>query len=311
MNSTIDYSIVIPVYNSSSSLTELVVRIHRVFQEILAKSYEIIFVDDGSPNVATWKTLEKLSSDYSTIKAIQLTRNFGKPGALICGLTEAKGNYIITMDDDLQHLPEDIPALVMHQEHDAVIGGFQDKKHSISKKIFSSLNNWFESKLIGKPRHIRSSPFKLIKKEIVDAMLEIKTPYPSIAALLYYVTKDAVMVTVSHGERSDNVSGFTFRKMLRSFSNLVINNSAGLLQLIAGMGIAISIISSLLALYFFLKKLIIGINVTGWTSLMIAVTVLGGLILFSIGVVGEYLIRIINGVERKPAFIIRKKKNGN
>jgi dolichol-phosphate mannosyltransferase/undecaprenyl-phosphate 4-deoxy-4-formamido-L-arabinose transferase len=99
--------------------------------------------------------------------------------------------------------------------------------------------------------------------------------------------------------------------MVRSFSNLLINNSAGLLQLIAVMGISISIISSLMALFFFLKKVIVGINVTGWTSLMIAVTVLGGLILFSIGVVGEYLIRIINGVERKPPFIIRKKRNGN
>ncbi len=108
----IKYSIVIPVYDSAESLTALAGRIEKVFDEKINGRYEIIMVDDGSSNLKTWKTIEDLSAAYPPVKGIRLTRNFGKAGALLCGFEEAKGDYIITMDDDLQNLPEDIPLLL-------------------------------------------------------------------------------------------------------------------------------------------------------------------------------------------------------
>jgi glycosyltransferase involved in cell wall biosynthesis len=310
MGSTISYSIVIPVYNSTKSLTELAGRIEVVFRDQIKDSYEIIFVDDASPNKETWKVLEQLSKHHTNIRAVQLMRNFGKQGALMCGFLEVKGRYIITMDDDLQHLPEDIPALIRLKDHDIVIGKFSTKKHSISKKIYSSLNSWFEEKLIAKPKHITNTPFKLIKAEVIEVIRDIRTSHPYVPALLFFATRNVVMADVSHGARAYDSSGFTFGKMYRTFSNMLFNNSSFLLQLIAVMGVSISLLSFIFGGYFLVKKLAVGIAVPGWASLMVVLLFIGGLILFSVGVVGEYLIRIINGIEKKPAYLVRKNIGG-
>jgi glycosyltransferase involved in cell wall biosynthesis len=307
MNSQILYSIVIPVYNSTQSLRELAGRIDMVFKTRIKDSYEIIFVDDASPDKETWKMLELLSKEYENVRCVQLMRNFGKQGAMMCGFMEMQGRYIVTMDDDLQHLPEDIPLLISRKDHDIVIGKFSDKKHSITKKIYSSLNSWFEEKLIGKPKHITNTPFKLIKREVVEVIRNIRTSHPYVPALLFFASRDVVMVEVNHGARAYNSSGFTFGKMYRTFSNMLFNNSSFLLQLIAVMGVSISLLSFIFGGYFLVKKLAIGIAVPGWASLMVALLFIGGLILFSLGVVGEYLIRIINGIESKPAYLVRKK----
>ncbi|MFL5730543.1 MAG: glycosyltransferase family 2 protein [Cytophagaceae bacterium] len=304
---SIAYSIVIPVYNSTQSLQELTGRIESVFRDQVKDSFEIIFVDDASPNRETWKTLELLAKNHSNVRAVQLMRNFGKQGAMMCGFSEAKGSYVITMDDDLQHLPEDIPLLISKKEHDIVIGNFPNKKHSFFKRMLSRLNSWFEEKLIDKPSHVRNTPFKLIKGEIIALIRSIRTSHPYVPALLFFATRDIVMVDVSHKDRAYDSSGFTLRKMYRTFSNMLFNNSSLLLQLIAAAGMGISFISFAMGCYFLYKKIYIGIGVPGWASLMIIQLFIGGLILFSIGVVGEYLIRIINGIENKPAFFIRRK----
>ncbi|MBX9851158.1 MAG: glycosyltransferase family 2 protein [Cytophagaceae bacterium] len=302
-----DYSIVIPVYNSTQSLKELAYRLDAVFSNEIRADYEIIFVDDASPNKETWLVLEQLSRERKNIRAIQLMRNFGKQGALMCGFEEAKGNYIITMDDDLQHLPEDIPQLVREKEHDVVIGHFSRKSHSLLKKILSNINNWFETKLIGKPRHIKNGAFKLIRAEVINSILKIRTSHPSISALIFYTTRDVVMAEVTHAKRAYDSSGFTFEKMYRTFSNLIFNNSSFLLRVVAVTGISIAILSFILGIYFIVKKLTVGIPVPGWASTITIMLFLGGMILFSIGILGEYLARIINGIENKPAFLIRKK----
>jgi glycosyltransferase involved in cell wall biosynthesis len=305
MSIPLQYSVVIPVYNSTDSLKELSERLDVVFTK-LNLTYEIIFIDDASPNPETWPVLQQLSNSNKNIRSYQLMRNFGKPGAVICGLEQATGSYIITMDDDLQHFPEDIPKLISKNNHDVVVGGFSNKEHSVFKKLGSRINGWFETKIIGKPKHIKNGPFKLIKAKVVKASLEIRTPYPHISALLFYVTKDIAMVEVSHGKRIYNETGFTLKKMIQTFSHLLINNSSFLLQKMAFVGISISMISFVLGIYFLIKKIMIGTTVQGWASLAIINLFLGGLILFSIGVVGEYLIRIINGIERRPSFIVRR-----
>jgi glycosyltransferase involved in cell wall biosynthesis len=306
MRSSISYSIVIPVYNSTQSLNELAGRIDMVFRTEIKDSYEIIFVDDASPNKETWKVLEVLSKQEN-IRCIQLMRNFGKQGAMMCGFMEVNGKYVITMDDDLQHFPEDIPTLVSLKNHDIVIGKFSDKKHSLNKKIYSNLNSWFEEKLIDKPKHITNTPFKLIKAEVIEVIKNIKTSHPYVPALLFFATRDIVMAEVNHGTRTFSSSGFTFWKMYRTFSNMLFNNSSFLLQLVAVLGLSISLLSFIFGGYFLVKKVAVGIAVPGWASLMVVLLFIGGLILFSLGVVGEYLIRIINGIEKKPAYLIRKK----
>jgi dolichol-phosphate mannosyltransferase/undecaprenyl-phosphate 4-deoxy-4-formamido-L-arabinose transferase len=286
---------------------ELTTRIQNVFSDSIKDSYEIIFIDDASPDKETWEVLQNCSSNHKEVRAIQLMRNFGKQGAMMCGFEEARGMYIITMDDDLQHFPEDIPLLISKKEHDVVIGNFLKKNHGIWKRMLSGINSWFEEKLIGKPKHIKNTPFKLIKCEVIEKIKSIRTPYPHVPALLFFTTKDVVMVEVNHGKRIYNDSGFTLGKMMQTFSNLLFNNSSFLLQIIATMGMSISFLSFSAGLFYLIKKVTVGIAVPGWTSLMMVTLFIGGLILFSIGVLGEYLIRIINAVENRPAYLVRKR----
>lgn len=305
------YSIIIPVYNSTDSLKELVNRIDSVFRNEIRDSYEIIMIDDASPNEETWPVMEALASRHDNVRVIQLMRNFGKHAAVLCGFAEVKGQYIITMDDDLQHRPEDIPRLISRKSHDLVLGSFKNKQHSLFKRVASDIKGWFDHKISGKPRHIQNSPFKLIKRDVIEGVLKISSPYPFISAMLFYCTGDVVNVDVSHAPRRHGKSGFTIRKMIRSFSNLMINNSSFLLQTISVTGLAVSSVSFLLGFVVIIKKLTVGIEVPGWTSLVLLVAVQGGLILFSLGIIGEYLIRIVSSTDKKPAYIVRTRKGIN
>lgn len=310
-DSTPKYSIVVPVYNTAKSLTELAQRVKEVFDESVDESYELVFVNDGSSNPETWPTLERLCDDDPCVRAFQLTRNFGQSPATVCGLDESRGQYVITMDDDLQHRPEDIPLLLEKKEHQIVIGKLKQKKHSLFKRVTSRLKEVFDRYILGKPKGLRMSSFRLFNRCIVDGMLSIKTPYPFIPALMFYVSRDAVNVSIKHEARKEGKTGYSLRKMFQLFSNLIINNSSLLLRVIGNFGIVLSLASFVGGVYFLGKKLLYGINVPGWTSAMVAQLIIGGVLLFTMGIIGEYLIRIVQGVEHKPTYIILKKRGGS
>lgn len=302
------YSIVIPVYNSQASLITLAERIDKVFTEQVNEPYELIFVDDASPNPNTWPTLQALARE-NVVKVIRFTRNFGQQPATICGLQMARGKYMLTMDDDLQHAPEDIPLLLSEKHHDVVIGELKQKKHSVFKKVASLLKSKFDEIILKKPKNLKLSSFRLMNRMTVDGMMRlINTPYPFIPAMMFYVTKDVVGVKVQHFAREEGRSGYSFGRMIKLFNNLLINNSSLLLRLIGNLGLTISFLSFLMAGFFLYKKLFFDIDTVGWTSLIVSLMLIGGLILFSLGVIGEYLIRIINTVERRPVYIKREEK---
>lgn len=302
-------SVVIPCYNSDQSVVELVNRLRVVLAESVKEPYEIILVDDGSPFLETWEILSDLAKKHSEVHALQLTRNFGKPGALMCGYSQSKGNWIIAMDDDLQQLPEDIPKLLELRQHKLVMGNFPTRQHALWQKMASNLKGWLDYKLIGKPRDIYLSPFHLIQRDVVDAMLEIKTPTPHVGALMMHVTRDVVMVNVSHEQRKSGISNFTLYRRIKQFSNLLINNSSLLLRLVAWLGISLSFLSMIYGGYLVFRWFLIDKIAAGWTSLMVVTLFIGGILMLSMGVVGEYLIRIINGLERRPTFLIGKRSD--
>ncbi len=301
------YSVIIPVYNSNESLSELVVRLSKVFHQ-LCQSYEIIFVDDGSPNIATWPLLKDLSQDNKEVHAIRLTRNFGKARAVLCGMQHASGEWVFTLDDDLQHAPEDIPILLKMRNHDVVIGTFNNRKrHSLIRQFTSRVKRYFDRKILGMPSDIRMSPFKLFKAEVVKDMLSIKSTQPFIPALMYYATRDVVQVNITHYPRQHGKSAFTFHRRLKQFSNLIFGNSSFLLRFVAVFGIFISILSFLYGGYLIGLYVKNGRPLAGWTSLMVITLGLGGTIMFTVGIIGEYLIRIIERVENRPAYLVREK----
>jgi dolichol-phosphate mannosyltransferase/undecaprenyl-phosphate 4-deoxy-4-formamido-L-arabinose transferase len=299
------YSVVIPVYDSVDSLPLLAERVTRVFRETVGQPSELIFVDDDSPNPETWPTLRRLAGAFPEVIALRLTRNYGQSAATLCGLAEARGDYVITMDDDLQHPPEAIPDLIAECGHDVVIAHFPRKQHGWFKRLTSRIKGWFDWLLLRKPFHIHHSSFVLLRRAIVRGVLAVRTPYPLLFPLVFHTTRDVVNVVVQHDRRELGRSGYTFAKRMKLFSNLIINNSALLLTSIGYLGISVSFVALALFIFYLLRKFIHGIGVSGWTSLMLGLLGIGGVLLFSIGIIGTYLVRIIHTSESRPSFVIR------
>lgn len=305
-----EYSVVIPVYNTVRPLEELVSRIETVLGAH-SSNFEIILVEDGSPNPDTWSMVESIALDHSRVTAIQLSRNFGQQSATLCGMAEAVGDFVITMDDDLQHSPEDISSLIACKRHDIVIGQFSEKKHSLFKRFTSNLKRHFDTLLIGKPAHIRLSPFRMLNRATVDGMLKIKTPNPFIPALMFHVSKDVVGVPLAHHARAEGKSNYTFRKMLGVFNNLIIGNSSVLLKGIGYLGMTIALISLIYAVVIAIRQWVNPSLIPGWTSVIVSILFVGGMLLFSVGIIGEYLIRIIAAVEARPSYVVRRRVSTN
>lgn len=300
-------SIVIPVYDSPV-LEELTGRIEAVFRDRPGDDWEIVFVDDRSPDPRIWPVLERLARERERVRAIQLTRNFGQQAATLCGLSEARGDVVVTLDDDLQHDPRDIPRLLEHAGHDIVIAQFERKRHSLFRRAASRIKGFFDQVLIGKPKGIQLSSFRLLGRTVVDGVLSIRTPNPFLPALMFHVSRDVVGVKVGHGARQGGRSGYTLGKLLRVFSNLLINNSSLLLRLVGGVGVSFAAISFLLVAVVVYRKIFHGVAVQGWTSLFAALLLIGGLLLVSLGVVGEYLLRIIESSENRPTYLVRRRE---
>lgn len=298
----ITYSICIPVYNSGPGIGELVNRIKKV---MAAFSFEVILVDDGS-DAATKAALQMLADP--SVHIYVLTRNFGKIPALFCAMEKAKGAYVITMDDDGQHSPEALPGLIQAiQGHDAAIAVWDVYQQALWRRMCSSAYGKLQQMAYKKPKGVKSSPFRIIRREIVHQMFSMKSAFPMPAPLLFYVTRDVVNVEVRHEKRLSGKSGFTVSKMLAMAWGMLINHSSLLLRAMIVTGFLFSFCSLGMGIYFLVKKLCFGIAVTGWTSLFVYLSFLGGLLLMAMGVLGEYMNRLIRETEKRPLYFVKEK----
>ncbi len=298
------YSIVVPVYNSGSQLAELVQRLASVFETEVLDTYEIILVDDGSVRRQTREVLANLAGT-AHVRLVSLTRNFGKPGAVMAGLSISRGRWVITIDDDLQQMPEDIPKLLAYKDHDMVTGTHRKKKHSGSFRfITSGIKTWFDRVLLGYKTPL--SPLKLIRRPVVDGMLSIRTNRPFIPALIRQVTDDIVFVETNHHATAYKKSRYTFRRRWAQFTDLLFGNSAFMMRVFSWTGFVFAALAFVLAGVILWRKLFGQPIQPGWASLMVSVLLVGGLNLLAIGVGGQYFIRILDVSSNKPAFVIRK-----
>lgn len=305
MTASPDYSIVIPVYNSAETLPELAGRIDAVFADALPASYEIVFVNDGSTNPDTRAALREVCDANPNVRAIHLMRNYGKASAVLCGMRHARGDHVVTMDDDLQHLPEDLPKLAEMQDHDVVIGAFREKKHGPLAKLGSLAKSRFDRAIIGLP--VKSSPYKLYRAQVTRAMVETASAQPFIPGLIMQVTRDLVEVEAQHAESRLKKSRFSLRRRIRQFLNLLIGHSTLLLRVLGVTGILAAIGGVLYALWILVHTLVIGNDAPpGWATLTVATLTLNGLILMSASLSGEYFIRILENTSRRPLYLVRE-----
>lgn len=297
-----EYSVIIPTYNPGPPLVELVERLEQTFARMKVGRYEIVIVDDGSPSHEAPTTLRSVG-ERPAVTVIRLTRNFGKPGAVICGLTRSQGDRVLTLDDDLQQAPEDLEKLAEHRGHDVVIARYRNKKHDLMQRVTSRIKAQFDNIILGYDFPI--SPMKLIRRQVVEGMLRNSSDRPFIPALIQQVTTDIVAVDVAHHESAYDRSRYTFSRRLRQFSNLLVGNSNLLLRWLGALGFLIMFGSLTLAAFIIVRKLSGAPVEVGWSSLMVAVLLIGGLQLGAMSIIGQYLLRILNVSARKPAYFIR------
>ncbi|MBU7005332.1 glycosyltransferase family 2 protein [Phosphitispora fastidiosa] len=227
------YSVVIPVYNGAETVTALAEGISDLFDRI-DSSFEVIFVDDHSED-NSWDIIRGLAAADSRIAAIKLAANYGQHNATICGLYYVVGDFIITMDDDLQHSPEDIPKLIREMDEsgaDVVIARLVNKKHDWRRRKASDLMRQLNELFAKKPKGLHLSSFRLMKKEIAEKMLRTGMSYIFIPALIFGVTQNVVNTEVEHRKRQYGNSGYSFGKMVGLAARLFINANPVLRRLL-------------------------------------------------------------------------------
>jgi undecaprenyl-phosphate 4-deoxy-4-formamido-L-arabinose transferase len=219
-------SVIIPVYNSSEILNELHLRINKVISETkLENNFEILMINDCSKD-DSWKIIKNLSSKYSYIKGINLSRNFGQHGAIMAGLNYCNGEKIITLDDDLQHPPEFFPNILEKLDNfDVCYTYYDNRQHIRWKRLVSYINNIVSSFLLNKPFYIYMSSFRGLKKNVIENMIKNKGPNVYLDSLILKSTKKIGMITVKHYARKKGESNYTFKKLLMLWSNMVLNFS--------------------------------------------------------------------------------------
>lgn len=300
-----ELSIVIPVYNSTRSLEEIVRKISAVMEGDLNRTYEIIFVDDCSTDRRTWETIGRLAEGKADVKGIRLRKNVGQHQATFCGFSLASGRIIITMDDDLQHDPFDIPRLLEYPEADAVIAVFHRKEQGLFRNMTSRIKELFDNVILKKPSDLKlTSSFRAIHREILSQILEVHTSFPLVGSLIWSVTENVVNVPLEHHPRYSGASGYSFLRRLGLFSNLVFNHSSLILRFMSKLGIMSAFGGIFFGVFLAGRKIFFGNVAPGWTSLEVTILVVGGLILLSLGVIGEYLYRILSTVEVRPRYVI-------
>lgn len=301
------YSIVIPVYRSQDFVSDTVKQLLSIIADN-DLDVEILLVNDGSPD-NSWNVIKKLAHQYSNVIAINLVKNFGQHNAVLCGFEYAKGDYIITMDDDLQNPPSEIIPLinkVKENDFDLVFGKFKKKKHASYRKLGTKLVGYLNYKVFSKPKDITLTNFRIIRKDVIDRLLTYKTSYPYIPGLLLMHASKVGNVEVEHHNRVDGNSNYTFKKIISLMSRLLINYSSYPLRLLGGIGLLVSLISFLLGLIYLFKGLIYGTEVQGWTTLVVLTAFLGGFIIALLGVIGEYLSRILDQISSNKSYFVKE-----
>lgn len=298
------YSIVIPVYHSARMLPELHRRLTAVMQG-LGEPYEIIFVEDCGRD-DSWKVLQALATNDPAVTAIQLMRNSGQSNATLCGLSHAKGRLILTLDDDLQHPPEEIPALIaaLGSDVDVVMGVPKEKQHHWFRRLGSSVMHNINCYLLGKDRTLRFTSFRLMRRAVVEGLLTMRTLSPALGPMINSVTHRIVNTTVQHAPRKEGRSGYTVGRLLaQTMSNLIGYSMLPLrlLAIVGGIGIVLSLGFALILVVHYLK----GGAVPGWTSTVLILVLLSGFNFFAFAILGEYVLRILQRVNATPQYFVR------
>ncbi|WP_343271013.1 glycosyltransferase family 2 protein [Lentibacillus songyuanensis] len=302
-------SVVIPVYGCKSCLVELCSRVIKTIEAIPAH-LEIILVNDASPDHA-WETIKQLSNNDNRIKGIDLARNFGQHHAITAGLDHTNGDWVVVMDCDLQDCPEEIATLYHKalEGYEVVFGNRvkrQDKwiKRKSSQffyRVYDFFTGWASDHTIAN--------FSISEKKVIEGFRTMREQNRFFPLFVQWMGYKTGTVHIKHNARKEGKTSYNIKRLVKLGTDAIVSQSNKPLRLSIQFGFLVSFISFLYGVYLFARYFFLDEPVQGWTSVMVSIYFIGGLIFFNIGVLGLYLGKVFNETKARPLYLIREKTN--
>jgi polyisoprenyl-phosphate glycosyltransferase len=296
------FTVVIPVFNSERIVGNTVERTISFFDDA-GLDFEIILVDDGSSD-GSWDVVRELAEGDARVVAIKLLKNYGQHNANLCGFRAARGDFVITMDDDGQNPPEEIAKLIgaAEQGYEVVFGEFEQKQSSLGRALGSRAIDLVNRRIFGQPRDLTVSNFRILHRDVVERICASKSAHPYISGqALLYSTKRA-NVGVRHAPRVDGESNYNLVRIARLVLTILFSYSSAPLHMMAIVGSVIAFGSFCVGAFYLLYGLLGETAVHGWTTLVVLLAFLNGVVILMLGMLGEYTVRTLNQVSDKESF---------
>ena len=297
-------SIVSPVYRAEKILPILVSEINLVMERI-GEDYEIILVDDRSPD-NSWEVMKVLSSQNSKIKSIRLSRNFGQHSAIFAGLTKTKGDWVVVMDCDMQDQPKEIAKLYKKalEGYDIVLGQRENRKDKFLKKLTSKLFYKVFNYLSGANFDNNVANFGIYHQKTIKSILDMGDYVKFFSLFINWIGFKSISIPIEHGEREEGKSTYSVGRLFKQAFNVIISFSDKPLRLFINFGLSISVLSFIVGIYYLYLALTGKIAQPGFSSLILSIWFLSGIIISCIGIVGVYLGKTFDQAKGRPTFII-------
>lgn len=298
-------SVVIPCYRSERTIGK-VVELTRAELKRLGYGYEFVLVNDGSDD-ATFDAIRQLCADDEKVKGINFAKNFGQHSAIIAGLHEVSGDYVMLMDDDMQTHPSQIHLLLEEMKNgwDVVFGKYPDHKEAWWRRLGSNFTLWTMRALTKRPKDIEASNFLVMKRFVSDELTRYDGPYVYIQGLLFRTTRNMANVNVRHFDREVGSSGYTFKSLFRLWST-VLNFSMVPLRMASVVGSVLAALGFVWTIVLVIQRLVNPAVQVGWSSLMVVSLFCSGIIVMFLGLVGEYLGRLFMTVNKAPQYVLKE-----
>lgn len=308
-------SFVIPCYNSTDTIGQVVQEIKTVMQGAMKEyEYEIVLVNDCSPDGTTYDAILEIVEREKNIKGIDLARNFGQPSAVMAGLNHITGDYAVCGDDDGQTPFDELPKLFkkIEEGYDLVEANYAIReRRSLLRRLGTRMNEWMATWLIAKPKGLELTTYWVARRFVVDNMLEYPNSYPYLGGLMLRATQNACNVDVTHRERLSGSSGYNIRKMMELWLNGFTSFSAKPLRVMAAIGFVVAIIGFIYGVITIVNKIIDPSVLVGYSSLMSINLFMFGVMFLFMGLIGEYVGRIYISLNKAPQFVIKDYKESD
>jgi polyisoprenyl-phosphate glycosyltransferase len=302
------YSLVVPVFNSEQIVAKTVDRIVDTFTENQL-DFELILVNDGSTD-RSWQIISDKARSTPHVVAVNLLRNYGQHHANVAGFREAQGNWVITLDDDLQNPPEEALKLIEHAkqgDHDVVFGAFETKQAAGYRRLGSRLISSINRRVFGQPKDLMVSNYRLIRKDVVERICADNTAHPYVTGQSLMYSNNPSHVAVRHNRREVGHSNYSARRILSLVFTILFSYSQYPLRLAAMLGFGVALLSFVLGGFYLIRGLITETVVPGWTSLAVLLAIFNGFILAMLSMLGEYVVRTLNAVSAQQSYHVMER----